>query len=68
MLRRMGKGARQHLGAMAVDGFFNGVSRLARLHPKARPARHGIHREVDVPYADTGSRDHLLDVYRPPAG
>ncbi len=64
----MGKGARQHLGAIAVDGFFNGVSRLARLHPKARPARHGIHREVDVPYADTGSRDHLLDVYRPSAG
>lgn len=65
MLRRFGKGARLHLGAMAVDSFFNGVSRVAKLHPKARPARHGVHRDVDIPYRGTGMPEHLLDVYRP---
>jgi acetyl esterase len=46
-----------------------GVHRFARwayrLHPAARPERHGITLHPNVPYRDTGKRSHLLDVYRP---
>ena len=48
-----------------ADGFFQGLSRLGRLHPNARPARHGLEVERDVPYLPDGSAEHLLDVYRP---
>jgi acetyl esterase len=56
---------RQHAGAFAVDSFFRLASRAGRLHPAARPERHGLERVRDVPYRDTGLPEHLLDVYRP---
>jgi acetyl esterase len=58
--------ARKRAGAALVDGFFNGVSRLAKLHPKARPERHGIAHIKDIRYLE-GSTEahHLLDVYKP---
>ena len=66
MLSRFGLEARRYVGSIVVDGFFNGASRLARLHPKAKPRRHAVEHIVDVPYLD-GSRlrEHLLDVWRP---
>jgi acetyl esterase len=38
---------------------------LGQLHPRARPARHGVEVVRDVPYLHSGSSDHHLDVYRP---
>jgi len=57
--------ARRYLGALAVDGFFNGLARAARLHPHAKPARHGVEHVKDLRYADGVLREHLLDVWRP---
>jgi acetyl esterase len=65
MLLRLGRDARRYLGAAAVDGFFNGFSRLARLHPQARPSRHAVEHLRDIRYEDGTMREHLLDVYRP---
>ena len=67
---------RRRTGALVVDSFFRGMSGLGRMHPRARPDRHGVEVVHDVPYlhsmaGSAGSRDHLLDVYRPagmPAG
>lgn len=52
-------------GGRVVEGFFRGMSGLGRLHPRARPARHGVEVIENVPYREGGSSDHLLDVYRP---
>ncbi len=57
--------ARRRAGAFVVDGFFNGTSRLAKLHPMAKPARHGLEVLHDVAYASSGKREHLADIYRP---
>lgn len=57
--------ARIMAGRALIDGFFNSASRLARLHPQASPAAHGIEHLVDIPYQRTGQREHLLDVWRP---
>ena len=59
---------RRKAGGMLVDGFFHGISRLGKLHPNARPERHGVEVERDVAYLDTGRAEHRLDVYRPTAG
>jgi acetyl esterase len=57
---------RRRAGAALVDGFFGGASRLGRLHPLARPERHGVEVVRDVAYAEDGGHDrHRLDVYRP---
>jgi acetyl esterase len=63
---RLGVEARRYVGTLLVDGFFNGASRIARLHPKAKPHRHAVERIVDLRYREgTTTRDHLLDVWRP---
>src|SRR5690242_2942090 len=64
-LLRLGAEARKFLGSAVVDGFFNGFSRIARLHPQARPARHAVEHLRDIRYAPGNLREHLLDVYRP---
>jgi acetyl esterase len=56
---------RSAAGALAVDNFFRAASRLGRLHPNARPERHGVVVERDIPYLPSGKREHLLDIYRP---
>jgi acetyl esterase len=65
MIRRSIAEARRQVGALVADGFFNGASRLARLHPHARPERHAVERLLDLPYAPGGRREHMLDIYRP---
>ncbi len=55
---------RQRIGAAAVHGLFRGASALGRMHPDARPDRHGLEVIADVPYG-SGGPAHLLDVYRP---
>jgi acetyl esterase len=67
-LVRLREQARRRIGAAAVDGFFNGFSRLAQLHPNANPARHAVEHLRDIRYADGTMREHLLDVYRPAEG
>ena len=56
---------RQNAGALVVDSFFRGASRIGRLHPLSRPDRHGLEMIPDVPYLGDGRQEHLLDVYRP---
>ncbi len=56
---------RRAVGAFVVDGFFRGGSRLAQLHPNAKPERHDVEISRDVAYTGSGRHAHLLDVYRP---
>ncbi len=57
---------RRRAGAFLVDGFFRSASRLGKLHPLARPERHGVEIRRDVRYAPGSAlEEHLLDVYRP---
>ncbi|MCS6798366.1 MAG: alpha/beta hydrolase [Myxococcota bacterium] len=56
---------RRRVGAVLVDGFFESAARLGRLHPLARPERHGVEVIRDIPYRATGSPAHRLDVWRP---
>lgn len=56
---------RQRLGSVAAESFFRGASALGRLHPLARPERHGVRVLRDLPYLDDGRPEHRLDVYRP---
>jgi acetyl esterase len=65
MLTRLGAEARRHVGAIVVDGFFNAASRVGRLHPSAKPARHAVEHLRDIRYLDGNHPEHLLDVYRP---
>jgi acetyl esterase len=65
MLQRFGAEARRYVGSVVVDGLFNGASRIAKLHPQAKPHRHGVERLLDLPYADSALREHLLDIWRP---
>jgi acetyl esterase len=51
---------------MLIEGFFQGTSRVARMHPRAKPERHAVEHLVDLRYLEgTTTRDHLLDVWRP---
>ena len=67
MFQRFGDEARRFMGGAVVDGFFSGFSRLARLHPQAKPARHAVEHLRDLRYFEgqPALREHLLDVYRP---
>ena len=56
---------RKRVGSFLVDGFFQGTSRVAKLHPLARPSRHGVEVLTDIPYGDANRREHLCDIYRP---
>ncbi len=64
-LRHTGTQARMFAGRAVVDTFFESASRLARLHPLAKPEAHRVEVIRDVPYLPTGMREHLLDVWRP---
>ena len=56
---------RRGVGALAVDNFFRSASALGKLHPNAKPERHGVKVVRDIPYRGSGQRAHMLDVYRP---
>lgn len=63
--QRVGDQLRRRVGAFLVDNGFRGLSRLGKLFPSSRPERHRVRVIEDVAYAPSGSRDHLLDIYRP---
>lgn len=56
---------RQRLGAVVVDGFFQGVSRLGRLHPRSRASAHGLEVLRNRRYLPGAHTAHTYDVYRP---
>jgi acetyl esterase len=56
---------RQRVGAFAVDNMFRVAARVGRLHPRARPHKHGVEVLRDLRYAAGTRREHRLDVYRP---
>ena len=57
---------RKRVGTAAVDGFFNGAARIAKLHPRANPASHGVEHLTDFRYLEgSTTKSHLLDVWRP---
>lgn len=59
---------RRRIGGVAIDGSLHSLSRLGKLHPAARQLHAGVEITRDVPYRDTGRREHTLDIYRPPPG
>jgi len=46
-------------------GFFGSAARIGRLHPMAKPARHGVEVIHNIEYRRTGNLKHRLDIYRP---
>lgn len=56
---------RRNVGAAFADSFFRGISAAGRLHPNARPERHGLELIRDVRYRPGDGVDHHLDIYRP---
>ena len=50
---------------MIVDSAFRGAASAGRLHPLARPERHGVEVLRDIPYRREGGQEHKLDIYRP---
>jgi len=63
--RSLGERFRRRIGGVAAQAFFEGLSNAARLHPQARPERHGVEVIRDLDYRGSGDDFHLLDVYRP---
>ena len=59
--RRIG----QKVSRTLIGSLFEGASALGRLHPRSKPAKHGIEVLKDIAYQDTGRTEHLLDIYRP---
>lgn len=57
--------ARRFAGALVVDTFFRSLTRVARLHPQADPARHDVEVTKNVAYLASGREHHLADIYRP---
>ncbi|MCA9605237.1 MAG: alpha/beta hydrolase [Myxococcales bacterium] len=65
-MRRAIRSLRKGMGSKLAEGFFAGASKLGKLHPRAKPERHGVQVLRDVRYGPPGaSEEHHLDVYRP---
>ena len=56
---------RQYMGGKLIKGFFEGLSGAGRMLPMAHPKRHGVDVIKNLPYRETGMKEHLLDIYRP---
>jgi acetyl esterase len=56
---------RRRAGSILAEKFFHSISRVGRMHPRARPHRHSVEVIADIPYRGSGLDAHLLDVYRP---
>lgn len=50
--------------SLAAATFFESLAQIGRLHPAARPARHGVELERDLAYGPHGA-ENRLDLYRP---
>ncbi|MCP4500396.1 MAG: alpha/beta hydrolase [Deltaproteobacteria bacterium] len=56
---------RRNLGGMVISNTFKAAAKVARLHPQANPAKHGVEVKKNIAYVDDGNSVHSLDVYRP---
>jgi acetyl esterase len=56
---------KRQASGFALDSMLRGLARLGKLHPLARPSRHGIEVIENVAYQLSGRQDHWLDIYRP---
>lgn len=56
---------RRRANLVATETFFHTASRLGRLHPEARPERHGVELIRDLAYREGKLAEHHLDIYRP---
>lgn len=56
---------RRQVGSLAIQGLFQGASRVGQLFPNANPERHNIEVIRDIAYQPTGDAAHTLDIYRP---
>ena len=65
MLRSFYESLRRRAGDAAVHNFFKGLAAAGRLHPRARPERHGVERITDLAYRHDGTAAHRVDLYRP---
>ncbi len=54
-----------HVLAGVSEVFFRTISAIGKMHPLARPERHGVAVEHDVRYCASESEWHHLDIYRP---
>jgi acetyl esterase len=57
---------RKRIGARLFQAFFDGLTTVARLHPRARPEAHGVRKIANVAYGPRSRGPHLLDIYLPP--
>lgn len=48
-----------------IEAFFQTLTRVGRLHPRAWPHRHGVEVLRNLAYGPSTERWHRLDVYRP---
>lgn len=55
----------KRLSGGVIDASFRLLSGLARRHPRAKLAGHGVEAIDDLPYLDDGDPSHRLDIYRP---
>ena len=63
--QRTRKRLRRQVNNIVAEGFFGTLSRLGRLHPMSKPAKHGVQVIRDVEYLRSGDPRHTLDIYRP---
>lgn len=56
---------RMRLGRVVIDAAWNVLSHGWRRLPIAKPERHGVDCQYDIPYTSSSETHHLLDVYRP---
>jgi acetyl esterase len=59
------RAASRRLCAKIGTNFFSAAAAVYRHLPVASPSRYGLRLERDVPYEESGEREHLLDVYTP---
>ncbi len=59
---------RMRVGRAVVDAAWTVLSHGWRKLPIARPERHGVTCQYDIPYTSSGNPRHLLDVYKPAEG
>ena len=62
---RLPERLRRRAGAFVFDNLYRALATGARLHPLARPARHGVEVLRNIPYRPSSNHAHQLDVYRP---
>lgn len=64
-IRRTRNTFRRATNTAIGSGLIGTAARLARLHPRANPSKHGVDVIRNVEYLNSGNPRHRLDIYRP---